>query len=129
MHGRGLPCWWVFPLEMLCTCTFYSRLHWRWFESRVTFLLHNMALSCPCTFQDLTGPRVGSQLFHLSGFYWHTCRILVGAGVTSSLDHMLHFYWSMWHDHNTPRVFLLLDHMSRCCTSACQYFNGPRVTP
>ena len=129
MCGKGQPRWWVLPLEMLSMCTCYSQFHWRWFGSRVTFLFHNMALSCPCMFQDLTGPRVGSQLFHLSSFYWHTCRVAVGAYVTSSLDHVSHFYWSTWHEHNTPCVFLLLDQVSQCCTSVCQYFSGPCVTP
>ena len=125
-----LPRWWVvLPLKMLFTCTCYSRLHWRWFRSRITFLLHNVAFSCPCTFKDLTGPRVGSLLFHMSIFYWHTCRVAVRSRVTSSLDHVLHFYWSTWCDHNTSRVFLLLDHVSRCCTFACRYFTGPRVAP
>ena len=60
----------------------------------VTFLLHNVAISGSCTFQVLTGPRVGSLLFHMSVFYWHTCRVAVGSCVTSSLDHMSYFYWS-----------------------------------
>ena len=62
-------------------------------------------------------------------FYWHMCRVVVESCVTFSLYHVSYFYWSTWRDHNTPRVFLLLDHVSRCCTSACQYFIGPRVIP
>ena len=81
------------------------------------------------TYQVLTGPRVGSMLFHMSIFYWHMCLVVVGSCITSSLNHVLYFCWSMWHDHNTLRVFLLLDHVSWYCTSACRYFIGPRVAP
>jgi hypothetical protein len=28
-----------------------------------------------CMFQVLTGPRVGTLLFHISVFYWYTCRV------------------------------------------------------
>jgi hypothetical protein len=97
-------------------------LHWRCFPR-----IDNMAISGSYTFQVLTGLRVRSLSFLRLVFYWHTCRVVVGAGVTSSLDHVSYFYRPTWCDHNTPRAFLLLDHMSRCCTSACQYFIGSRV--
>ena len=92
-------------------------------------LLHNETISGSCMFQVLIGPRVGTRLFHMSIFYWHTCRVAVGSHVTSLLDHVSYFYRSMWRDHNTSHVFLLLDHVSRCCTFACRYFIGPRVAP
>ena len=92
----GQPHWQLLPLKMLSTCTCYSRFHWRWFRSCVTLLLDNVAISCSCTFLDLNGTRVGSLLFLMSVFYWHTCRVADGSRVTSSLDHVSYFYWSTW---------------------------------
>ena len=51
-------------------------------------------------FQVLNGPCVGPLLFHMSIFYWHTCRVAVGSRVISSLDHVSYFYWSTWRQSN-----------------------------
>ena len=125
----GQPRWWVLSLEMLFTCTCYSQLHWRWFGyvspyycttwpslvlTRFRFLLDHMSGPCCSTCKFSIGTCIVLRLGLVSLLHWTKCRIL---------------YWSTWRDHNTPRVFLLLDHVSRCCTSMCQYFIRPCVTP
>ena len=119
MRGRGLPHWWVLPLEMLSTCTCYTRLHWRWFGYVSPSYCTTWPSLILARFRFLLDHMSGPFLFHMSVFYWHTYRVAIGSRVTSSLDQVSYFYWSMWRDHNTPHVFLLLDHVSRCCTSAC----------
>ena len=125
----GLPRWWVLPLEMLSMCTCYSWLHWRWFgyvsPSYCTMWTPLVLAHFRFLLDHMSGPYSPTCQF----FYWHTGHVAVGPCVTSSLDQVSCFYSSTWRDHNTPRVFLLLDHVSRCCMSACQYFIGPRVTP
>ena len=79
---------------------------------RVTFLLHNVAISGSCMFQVLNGPHVGPLLFHMSVFNWHTCRVTVGSRVTSSLDRVSYFYWSTWPSQIWPRVKVLSVHVS-----------------
>ena len=81
-------------------------------QVRVTFLLHNMAIPGSCTYLVLTGPRIGSLLFHMLVFYWHTCHVAVGSRVTSSLDHVSYFYWSTWPFLIRPCVTLLSVHVS-----------------
>ena len=124
-----------FPLEMLSTCTCYSP-HVHAIAGCIGdgsgtchLLIAQHGHLCSCTYLVLTGPRIGSLLFHMSVFYWHTCHVAVGSRVTSSLDHVSYFYWSTLHYHNTPRVFLLLDHVSRCYMFVCQYFIGSHVMP
>jgi len=89
------------------TCRCYSRLHWRWFGSPITFLLDNVALSCSCTFQVLIGPRVVCFVPFVRFLLTHVscCGY---SSVTSSLDHVSYFYWSTWLDHDIPRVFFYL---------------------
>jgi hypothetical protein len=84
---------------------------------RVTFLLHNVTISGSCTYQVLTGPRVGSLFFHMSVFYWHTCHVAVGSRVTSSLDHVCIFI--------SPRGHFLFNHVSRRCPSTFHIFIRP----
>ena len=122
------PRWRVLSLEMLSTCTCYSWLHWRWFGyvspsyctkwpslvlARFSFLLDHVS-----------GPycsTVSFPLAHVSCCGWVMCHFFIGPCVV--------FLLVTWRDHNTPRVFLLLDHVSRCYTSACQYFIQPHVMP
>ena len=105
--ARGLPCWWVLPLEMLFMCTCYSRLHWRWFRyvspsccttwpslvlARFRFLLDHVSVCCCSTCLFSTSTCVMLQLDHMSLLHWTTCRIFIG-----------------------PCVCFLFDHVSRCC--------------
>ena len=125
----GQPCWCVLPLEMLFTCTCYSRLHLRWFGY--------MSPSYCTTWPSLVLACCRFLLDHVSGPYCSTCQFSIGTRVVLWLGHMslLHwtkchfFYWSTSCDHNILNVFLLLNHMSRCCMFSCQYFIGPRVAP
>ena len=106
------------PLEMLSTCTCYSRLHWRWFGyvspsycttwpslvlARFRFLLDHVLVPCCSTCQFSTGTHVVLPLDHVSFLHWTTCRIFIG-----------------------PRVCFLFDHVSRCCPSTCHVFIRPR---
>ena len=115
-------------MEMLSTCTCYSRLHWRWFRSRVTLLLHNVALSCPCTFQDLTEPHVGSsystcqvyigtrvafRLEQVSLLHWTMCHIFIGPRGITTIPCMSFFYLTTYHDVVCLCVSILLGHVSR----------------
>jgi hypothetical protein len=91
------------------------------FTCSVTLLLDNVALS---TYQVLIEPRIVSVLFHLLGFHWHTCRVAVGAGVASSLEHVPCGMTTQY-----PTCLFLLDHVSQCCMSACQFLSEPHVVP
>ena len=98
---------------------------------RVTFLLHNVTISGSCTYQVLTGPRVGSLLFHMSVFYWHTCHgwitchFFIGPCFVFLLVHVALFdhesqrYLSTFYIFIQPRGFTTSFHVS--------YFNSPRV--
>jgi hypothetical protein len=118
MRGRGLPRWWVLPLEMFSMCTCYSRLHWRWFGyvspfyfttwpslvlERFRFLLDHVSVPCSSTCLFSTGTRAVLPLDHVSVLYWSTCHIIIG-----------------------PRVCFLFDHASWCCSSTCRIFIRPR---
>jgi hypothetical protein len=63
-------------------------------------------------FQVLTGPCAVSELFHLSGFYWHTCRVVVGA---------CHFLIG-------PCVVFLLVHVAIITHTCPLFFTRPCVT-
>ena len=112
------------------TCRCYSRLHWRWFRSRVTFLLDNMALSCSCTFHVLIGPHVVCVVpfvrFLLAHVSCCSC-----SSVTSSLDHVSYFYWSTWLGHNISRVFFYLtmchDVVRPCVSFLVDHVSRPKL--
>ena len=78
---------------------------------RVTLLLDNVAISGSCMFLVLNGPHVRPLLFHMSVFYWHTCRVAVGSRVISPLDYVSHFYWSTWSFLIRPHVTVLSIHV------------------
>ena len=124
---QWLPCYWVLPLEMLFTCTCYSRLHWRCFgyvSSSYCTIWSSLALA---RFRFLLDHMSGPFLFHMSVFYWHTYRVAIGSRVTSSLDQVSYFYGphgvttilcvSFFYsttclDVVRPRVSILLGHVS-----------------
>ena len=118
MRDRGLPRWWVLLLEMLSTCSCYSRLHWKWFGyvppsycttwpslvlARFRFLLDHMSFPYCSTGQFSTSTRVVLSLDHLSLLHWTTCCIFIG-----------------------PHLCFLFDHASLCCPSTCHIFIHPR---
>ena len=87
----------MLPLEMLSTCTCYSPCVHAIAGcigdglGMCHLLIAHVAISGSCTFQVLTGPSVETLLFHMSVFYWHTCRVAVESRVTSLLDHVSYF--------------------------------------
>jgi hypothetical protein len=129
MCGRGLPRWWTHLLEMLSTCTCYSRLHWWWFGYvSPSYYTTWSYLVLARTYLVLTRPRVGSLLFHMIVFYWHTCHVTVGSCVTSSLDHVSYFYFSTWsfsysttsHGADRTRFVFLFGHVAWRLASTCR---------
>jgi hypothetical protein len=63
----------------------------------------------------------------VSGPSCSTCQVFIGTRVALWLVQVSllywtvsYFYWSTWRDHSISCV-LLLDHVSRCCTSVYQY--------
>jgi hypothetical protein len=77
-----------------------------------------------------------SLLDHVSCPSCSTCQVFIGTRVVLRLEHMSLLNWTMCHifigpcGNNIPRVlFFLLGHVSRCCTSSCQFFSGPHVMP
>jgi hypothetical protein len=96
-------------------------------QVRVTFLLHNVAIFSSCTFQVLTGPRVGILSFHMSVFYWHTvvlrlghvsllhwtkCHIFIGPHGMTTIPRVSFFYSTTCLDSVRPHVSILLGHVS-----------------
>jgi hypothetical protein len=136
MQGRGLPRWWVLPLEMFSTCIYYSRLYWTWFG----YVSHSYCTTWPslilARFIFLLDHVSGPLLFHMLVFYWHTCRVAVGSYVTSLLDHVSYFYWLPVSYSTTrhgavvcPHFVFLFGHMTWRLPSTCWIFNSPRVVP
>jgi hypothetical protein len=129
--ARGHPRWLLLPLEMLSTCTCYSRLHWKWFEyvspcywttwsylvlARFRFLMkHVLGPYCSiCQFS--IGTRVVLRLGHVSFLHWTMCRIFIGPHGRFLFDHVsryvLVFDSATWLNDFLPRVRFLLAHMS-----------------
>ena len=136
MCGRRLPRWWVLPLEMLSTCTCYSRLHWRWFGyvshfycttwpslvlARFRFLLVQVSGPCCSICPFSIGTRVVLRLGHVLLLHWTTYRIIIGPHVRS--------YLTTRHDAVRPCVIFLYVHMAWWFSSTCWIFNSPCVMP
>jgi hypothetical protein len=114
-------------------------------QVRVTFLLHNMAISSSCnvaisgscTFQVLIGPRVGSPvvphvsflLAHMSCCGWVTCHFFIGPYVIFWLVHVAVSYSTTRHGAVRLCFVFLFGHMAWRLPSMCQIFNRPRVMP
>ena len=109
MRGRGLPRWWALPLEMLSTCTCYSRLHWTWFGY--------VSLSY-CT----TWP----EFWHVLGSYWTICRAPVVPHVSFLMEHMSCCGWVMCHFFIRPCVLFLLVHVAIYYSTTCHGAIRPR---
>jgi hypothetical protein len=103
-HAGGCFRWRCFS-----TCTYYSRLHWRWFEyvspsyctaspslvlARFRFLLDHVLAPCCSTCQFSIGIRVVLRMGHVSLLHWTMCLIFIG-----------------------QRGRFLFNHVSRCCPS------------
>ena len=114
MRCRGIDTggfWRFLPLEILSTCTCYSRLHWRWFWYVSPCYWTMWPSLVLAHFRFLMDHMLGPLLFHMSVFNWHTCRVAVGSRVISSLDHVSYFYWSTWPFRIRPRVTVLSIHV------------------
>ena len=115
-------------MEMLSTCTCYSRLHWRWFGymspsyyttwlslvlARFRFLLDHMWGPCCSTCQFSIGTRVVLRLGHMSLLHWIMCSIFIDPRGVTTIPHVSFFYSTMCLDAICPRVSILLGHVSR----------------
>jgi hypothetical protein len=114
MRGRGQPRWWVLPLEMLSTCTCYSRLHWRWFGYVSPFYC--------TTWPSLVLARFRFLLDHMSVPYCFTCQFSIGTHVMLSLGHVSLLHWTMCRIFIGPHDRFLFDHVSRCYPSMFRFF-------
>ena len=98
-------------MEMLSTCTCYSRLHWRWF---------GYVSPSYCTmWPSLVLARFRFIMDHMSGPYCSTCLFSIGTRVVLRLGHvsflhwtMSYFYWPMWPFCIRPCVTVLSVHVS-----------------
>jgi hypothetical protein len=109
MRGRGLPRWWFLQLEMLSTCTCYSRFHWRWF-----------GYMSPCywtTWPSLVLACLSFLMDHASGPCCSTCQFSTSVHVVLRLGHVWLLQWALCHIFNGPCGCFLFDHVSRCCPS------------
>ena len=107
----GHPRWRLLLLEMLSTCTCYSRLHWRWFGYVSPCYWTTWSSLVLARFRFLMDHMSGPLLFHMSVFYWHTYHVAFGSHVISSLYHVSYFYWSTWSFLIRPRVTVLSVHV------------------
>ena len=118
MRGRGLPRWWVLPLEMLSMCTCYSQLPWRWFVY--------VSPSYCTMWLSLVLARIRFLLDHVLGSYYSTCQFSIGTHVVLRLSYVSLLYWTMCRIFIGSRGFFLFDHASRCCPSTFRIFIQPR---
>jgi hypothetical protein len=118
MRGRGLPRWWVLPLEMLSMCTCYSRLHWSWFGY--------VSPSYCITWPSLVLAHFRFLLDHVSCSCCSTCQFSMDTRVVLRLDHVSLLHWTMWHIFIGLRCCFLFDHASRHCPSMFRIFIRPR---
>ena len=123
MHGRGLPCWWALPLEMLSTCTCYS-LH----VHAIAGCIGDGSVMC-----HLLIAQCGHLWFlHVSGFHWttycfpSTCQFSTSTRVMLPLDHVSLLHWTMCLIFISPRGRFLFDHVSQRCSSMFRIFIRPR---
>ena len=118
MRGRGLPRWWVLPLEMLSMCTCYSP-H-----------VHAIA-SCirdgPGMCHLLIAQRGYLWFLHVSGSYWTTCRVPIIPHVSFLLAGVSCCRWITCHFFIGPCVILLLVHMSISYLTTCHDVVRPCV--
>ena len=127
MRGRGQPRWRVLPLEMLSTCTCYSRLHWRWFGYVSPFYCTTWSSLVLARFRILmdhmSAPIVSHVSFllaHVSCCGWVTCHFFIGPCVVffigprgmTTIPCVSFFYTTTCLDAVYPRVSILLGHMS-----------------
>ena len=113
----GQPHWRLLPLEMLSTCTCYSRLHWRWF-GYVSPCYWTMWLS-------LVLARFRFLLDHVLGPCCSTCHFSIGTCVVLWLGHVSLLHWTMCRIFIGPRVHFLFDHVSLCYLSMCHILICP----
>ena len=105
-------------------CTWYSRLHWRWFEyvspsycttwpslvlAHFRFLLDHV--SGPCCSKSI-GTRVVLRLGHVSVLHWTKCRIFIGPHGMTTIPCVSFFYSTTCLDVVRPCVSILLGHVS-----------------
>jgi hypothetical protein len=107
-HTGGCFHWRCFLRIYTC----YSWLHWRWFGTCHLLIAQRGHLGS-CMFQVLTRPRVGTLLFHMLVFYWHTCRVCG---------------WVTCHFLIGPNVVFLLVHVASIeCPHLCRFLRRPSV--
>jgi len=136
MHSRGQPRWQLLLLEMLSTCTCYSRLHWRWFGyvspcywttwpslvlARFRFLLDHV--SAPVV------PHVCFLLAHVSRCCWVTCHFFIRPCVVFLLVHVAVSYSTICHCAIRPCFVFLFGHMTWWLSSMCRIFISPHAVP
>jgi len=114
--ARGQPRWWVLLLEMLSTCTCYSRLHWRWFGY--------VPPSYCTTWPSLVLAHSRFLLDHVSCSCCSTCQFSMGTRVVLRLDHVS-LHWTMWHIVIGPCGRFLFEHASWHCLSMFRIFIRP----
>ena len=113
----GHPRWRFLLLEMLSTCTCYSRLHWRWFR-----------YVSPCywtTWPSLVLAHFRFLMDHVSGPYYSTCQFSIGTRVVFQLGHMSLLYWTMCCIFIGPCAHFLFDHVSWCYPSMFHFLIHP----
>jgi hypothetical protein len=124
-------------LEMLSTCTCYSRLHRRWFRymspsycttwpslilARFRFLLDHVSNLCCSTCQFSSGARVVLRLGHVSLLHWTMCRIFISPCGVTTIPCVSFFYSTTCLDVVHPRVSILLGHVSGPELPTCLFF-------
>ena len=140
MRGRGQPRWRVLSLEMLSTCTCYSRLHWTWFGyvspsycitwpslvlARFRFLLDHVWGPCCSTCQFSIGTCVVLWLGHVSLLHWTMCHIFIGPRGVTTIPCMSFFYSTMCIDDVRLHVCILFGHVSRPELPTCLFLIRP----
>ena len=126
----------LLPLEMLSTCTCYSRLHWRCFGyvsscywttwpslvlARFRFLVDHV--SGPIV------PHVYFVLAHVSCCSSITCHFFIGPCVVFLLVHVAISYSTLCHGVVHPHFVFWFGHVAWWLPSTCQIFISPCVVP
>ena len=122
----------MLPLEMLSTCTCYSRFHWRWFgyvwPSYCTrghlWFLHVLG-SYWTTCQDLVVPHVSFLLAHVSCCDWVTCHFFIGPSVVFLLVHVAWPQYPTCLSFTRPRVSMLYVRVSVFYWATCRALSYP----
>ena len=107
--AEGLTRQRLLSLEMLSTCTCYSRLHRRWF-----------GYVSPCywtTWPSLVLARFRFLMDHVSDPCCSTCLFSIGTRVILRLGHVSFLHWTMCRIFIGPHGRFVFDHVSWCCPS------------